>query len=336
MIKVSVAPEYGLAYDIKVNQTNGGIEISSPPSAAQALADGHLVVFPTETVYGLGADAENALAVARIYQVKNRPENHPLIIHISNAALVDYWAKEVPNYAHKLMADFWPGPMTLILQRSQAAKDFITGAQDSVGLRVPNNETALLLLSEFEELGGHGVAAPSANRYGAVSPTSTSAVREELGQYLSIDDQILEGETCEVGIESTIIDCTKEQPRILRPGAITAAMIEKSTGIKLSDSDENVPRVSGSDRVHYSPKAKVVIGGQSTAGEGLIAGAQEPTPNGVIRLAAPRTDIEFANQLYAALREADKRGLSVVRVLLPAGAGIAAAIRDRITRSAAK
>lgn len=336
MIKVSVASKYWLAYDINVNPTAGQIEPSTLLGAAKALLAGQLVAFPTETVYGLGADAENTLAVARIYQVKNRPENHPLIVHISKAALVDYWSKEVPNYAHKLMADFWPGPMTLILQRSEAAKDFITGAQDSVGLRIPNNKTALLLLSNFEKLGGHGVAAPSANRYGAVSPTSTSAVREELGQYLSIDDQILEGETCEVGIESTIIDCTKEQPRILRPGAISTAMVETSTGIKVLDSVENLPRVSGSDRVHYSPKAKVIIGGQSAAGEGLIASAQEPTPNGVIRLAAPRTDIEFANQLYAALREADKRGLLVVRVFPPIGAGIALAIRDRISRSAAK
>ena len=319
-----------------MNQKDDQNEPSALLGAAKALHAGQLVAFPTETVYGLGADAENGLAVERIYQVKNRPENHPLIVHISNAELVDYWAKEVPNYAHKLMADFWPGPMTLILQRSEAAKDFITGAQDSVGLRIPNNKTALLLLSNFEKQGGHGVAAPSANRYGAVSPTSTSAVREELGQYLSIDDQILEGETCEVGIESTIIDCTKKQPRILRPGAITAAMIEKSTGIMLLDSDENVPRVSGSDRVHYSPKAQVIVGGQSAAGEGLIAIAQEPTPDGVIRLAAPKTDIEFANQLYAALRDADTRGLSVVRVLPPAGAGLAAAIRDRIARSAAK
>ena len=309
---------------------------NSIATAAQALVAGQLVAFPTETVYGLGADAENPAAVARIYKVKNRPEKHPLIIHISTLGLVDYWAKDVPSYAKRLMSDFWPGPMTLILPRSEAAMDFITGAQDSVGVRIPNNQIALSLLREFEKLGGHGAAAPSANRYGAVSPTSTAAVRAEIGEYLSKDDLILEGETCEVGIESTIIDCTKAQPRILRPGAISAAMIEVSTGVDLMTSDENVPRVSGSDRVHYSPKAQVLIGGQSATGEGLIAGAQEPTPSGVIRLAAPRTDVEFANQLYAALREADNQGLSVVRVIPPTGEGIATAIRDRITRSAAK
>jgi L-threonylcarbamoyladenylate synthase len=319
-----------------VNEFDGGVMVNPIATAAQALAAGQLVAFPTETVYGLGADAENAAAVARIYKVKNRPESHPLIIHISTVGLVDYWAKDIPGYAKRLMSDFWPGPMTLILPRSEAAMDFITGAQDSVGLRIPNNQIALSLLRELEKLGGHGAAAPSANRYGAVSPTSTAAVKDEIGEYLSKDDLILEGETCEVGIESTIIDCTKEKPRILRPGAISAAMIEASTGVTFMTSDENVPRVSGSDRVHYSPKAQVLIGGQSATGEGLIAGAQEPTPSGVIRLAAPRTDVEFANQLYAALREADKRGLSVVRVFPPTGEGIATAIRDRITRSAAK
>lgn len=321
---------------MNVNQMDVGIELNAIDRAAQALVAGQLVAFPTETVYGLGANAESASAVARIYTVKNRPENHPLIVHVSKPSLVDYWAKEVPSYAKKLMSDFWPGPMTLILPRNEAAMDFITGNQDSVGIRIPKNQTALMLLSEFEKLGGHGVAAPSANRYGAVSPTSTSAVSDEIGDYLSKKDLILEGEPCEVGIESTIIDCTKDLPRILRPGAISAAMIETSTGLKLLDSDENVPRVSGSDRVHYSPKAQVIVGGQSMPGEGLIAIAQEPTPIGVIRLAAPKTDIEFANQLYAALREADTRGLSAVRVFPPLGAGIATAIRDRITRSAAK
>jgi L-threonylcarbamoyladenylate synthase len=319
-----------------VKQTDFGIGANSIDSAAQALVAGQLVAFPTETVYGLGADAENEAAVERIYKVKNRPENHPLIVHISTVGLVKYWAKAVPNYAKKLMADFWPGPMTIILPRSDEAKDFITGAQESVGLRIPNHQTALSLLSEFEKLGGHGVAAPSANRYGAVSPTSTSAVRDEIGEYLSKEDIVLEGEACEVGIESTIIDCTKDQPRILRPGAISAAMIEASTGVDLMIPDENVPRVSGSDRVHYSPKAQVIVGGQSATGEGLIAGNQVPTPSGVIRLAAPKTDIEFANQLYAALREADNQGLLVVRVFPPTGEGIATAIRDRITRSAAK
>jgi len=321
---------------MKVTQTEDGLDPSVAANAAKALAAGRLVAFPTETVFGLGADAENPAAVERIYTVKNRPESHPLIIHVSKTALVDYWTKSAPDYAKKLMADFWPGPMTLILPRSKAARDFITGAQDSVGIRIPKNQTALTLLSEFEKLGGHGVAAPSANRYGAVSPTSAAAVVEEIGNYLSTEDVILEGEACEVGIESTIIDCTKDQPQVLRPGAITAAMIEASTGINLLDSNENVPRVSGSDRVHYSPKAQVIVGGQSAPGEGLIANAQEPTPVGVIRLAAPKTDIEFANQLYAALRDADTRGLSVVRVFPPTGTGIAIAIRDRITRSAAK
>ncbi len=212
--------------------------------AAKRLNGGALVAFPTETVYGLGADAENESAIARMYEVKGRPTNHPVIVHISNQNLVSYWAEEIPDYAISLMRKFWPGPMTLILKRSEKAKDFITGGQEFVGLRIPSNPIALKLLSEFELLGGHGVAAPSANRFGSVSPTSASDVAEEIGALLGEDDLILDGGASEVGVESTIIDCSRELPRILRLGAITEAMIESVTPI---DTDSNLAeiRVSG-------------------------------------------------------------------------------------------
>ena len=192
-------------------------------NAAQILRDGGLVAFPTETVYGLGADSTNEAAVARIYKVKGRPQDHPVIVHIADLDQVDYWAQDIPDYAISLMRDFWPGPMTLVLKRKNAG-DFITGGQETVGLRIPAQQTALTLLKEFELLGGHGVAAPSANRFGAVSPTTAKAVEEEIGERLSETDQILDGGPCLVGVESTIIDCTGEAPRILRSGAITEEM----------------------------------------------------------------------------------------------------------------
>ncbi|MGV8883866.1 MAG: L-threonylcarbamoyladenylate synthase [Rhodoglobus sp.] len=305
--------------------------------AATVLRNAGLVAFPTETVYGLGADASSDDAIGRMYSVKNRPANHPVIIHIVDSADVDYWAEAVPEFAQALMRDFWPGPMTLILPRSARAHDCVTGGQNSVGIRIPDHPLALELLREFRQLGGMGVAAPSANRYGAVSPTNASAVRSELQQYLAPSDMILDGGDCKVGVESTIIDCTSSNPVILRPGAISADMISGSTGLAVFEPESASPRVrvSGSHSKHYSPKARVVIGGSCATGEGLIAGAEFDTPSGVIRLAAPTTHEEYARLLYAALREADARGLSVVRIIPPSGDGVAIAIRDRITRSSA-
>ncbi|BAU99992.1 L-threonylcarbamoyladenylate synthase [Aurantimicrobium minutum] len=300
--------------------------------AAHALKQGWLVAFPTETVYGLGADAENPEAVARIYRAKGRPADHPLIVHISTAELVDQWASEVPDYARTLARDFWPGPMTLILSRSTRAGDFVTGGQDTVGLRIPNNEIARELLAEFVRLGGFGVAAPSANRFGKVSPTTAAAVREELNDYLDSSDIVLEGEQSEVGIESTIIDCTAEAPRILRPGAITQEMIERSTGLRVKDADTTI-RVSGSLDSHYAPRAKVVLNEQPQPGDGFIALSSVAIPEGVVRLAEPRTNIEYATQLYSALRKADELGLSRVVAITPEGDDIALAIVDRLQRA---
>ena len=320
--------------------------------AAANLLAGNLVAFPTETVYGLGADACNADAVARIYSVKGRPADHPLIVHVASMEGLGDWADDVPGYAISLARDFWPGPMTLIMKRSELAGDFVTGGQDTVGVRVPDHPVALGLLEAFARAGGKGVAAPSANRFGNVSPTTAQAVADELSDYLAEADQILDGGPCEVGVESTIIDCTGDVPRILRPGAVTAEMIEQSTGLQLRSkfvlTDEDLPgilvngkavereeiRVSGSLDSHYAPVASVVLDQSPVAGQGFIAMADVATPDGVVRLAAPKTDVEFARVLYAALRAADDQGLQTVVVAQPLGDGIAIAIRDRLKRAA--
>ena len=305
-------------------------------SAALSLRNGHLVAFPTETVYGLGADASNVDAIAKIYMAKGRPSDHPLIVHISTLAAMDHWAREISEYAIVLARDFWPGPLTLVFKRSSAAQDFITGGQETIGLRVPAHPIALALIEEFKALGGNGIAAPSANRFGAVSPTTAQAVEEELGKYLSEQDLILDGGSSLVGVESTIVDCTGPAPMILRLGAITPLMIEESTGLVALESNPALIRVSGSLNSHYSPKAKVILDVIAEPGDGLISPDQIPTPAGVTRLAAPGSIEEYARTLYQALRQADRAGLSVVVVLQPGGDGLAAAIRDRLQRSAFK
>jgi L-threonylcarbamoyladenylate synthase len=308
-------------------------------AAAEVLKAGGLVAFPTETVYGLGADACNAGAVARIYSVKGRPADHPLIVHVASMDGLGDWASDVPEYAIALARDYWPGPMTLVLRRSDLAGDFVTGGQDTVGVRVPNHPVALGLLEAFVRAGGKGVAAPSANRFGNVSPTTAQAVAAELGNYLADGDQILDGGACDVGVESTIIDCTGDAPKVLRPGAITLEMIEQSTGLKVIGSDdiavsEQVIRVSGSLDSHYAPDATVVLDQSPTTGQGFIAMADVMAADGVVRLAAPATHEEFARVLYAALRAADEQGLATVVVQQPVGDGIAIAIRDRLKRAA--
>jgi L-threonylcarbamoyladenylate synthase len=302
--------------------------------AARVLMSGGLVAFPTETVYGLGADACNEVAVGRIYSVKGRPADHPLIVHVSSMDSLGDWAADVPAYAIVLARDYWPGPMTLVVTRSELAADFITGGQDTVGVRVPNHPVALGLLEAFSRVGGKGIAAPSANRFGNVSPTTANAVSDELSDYLAMSDVILDGGACAVGVESTIIDCTGGVPKILRPGAITEEMIEHSTGLDVFDADGVAIRVSGSLESHYSPLAKVVLDQSPVAGQGFIAMADVATASGVIRLAAPTTHDEFARVLYSALRAADEQGLNTVVVAQPEGNGIAIAIRDRLMRAA--
>ena len=304
--------------------------------AAKALKDGNLVAFPTETVYGLGADATNEKAVGRIYSSKGRPLDHPLIVHISSIDLMNEWAIDIPAYASKLAEEFWPGPMTLIVKRSYFAKDFITGGQDNVGLRVPAHPVAMALLKRFNEIGGLGIAAPSANRFGAVSPTTAAAVGEELGEYLGLDDLILNGDQCQIGIESTIIDCTKDNPTILRPGAITLQMVKSTVSIDvIFDQTIGVVKTSGLFNAHYSPRAKVLLNEVAVPGDGLLAMRNVPTPTGVIRLASPKTIEQYAKVLYEAFRSADQKGVKRIIVIPPAGDGLAVGLRDRITKASA-
>ena len=301
--------------------------------AAANLLAGGLVAFPTETVYGLGADACNGDGVARVYSVKGRPADHPLIVHVASMDALGDWASDVPEYAIALARDFWPGPMTLVVSRSELAADFVTGGQDTVGVRVPNHPIALGLLEAFARAGGRGVAAPSANRFGNVSPTTAKAVSDELSEYMADGDLILDGGACDVGVESTIVDCTGHAPKILRPGAITEEMIEHSTGLDVLDVDGVAIRVSGSLESHYSPIAMVVLDQSPLAGQGFIALADVISGDDVVRLAAPISHDEFARVLYSALRSADELGLETVVVQMPTGNGIAIAIRDRLIRA---
>ena len=302
--------------------------------AAEQLKAGHLVAFPTETVYGLGADASNEQAVKRIYEVKGRPTNHPLIIHVSSINGLEVWAQNIPEYAVNLARAFWPGPMTLILNRKDIAKDFITGSQDSVGIRVPSDPIALELLSRFETLGGLGIAAPSANRFGQVSPTSSKDVQDEIGAYLAPEDLILEGGLSYVGIESTIIDCRNAGPVILRPGAITAAMINlviKGDLVTIQTADI---RVSGALDRHYAPNAKVIVNEIPRYGQAFMALSDVPTPEGVRRISSPIDIAEFARNLYSVMRKADDLGYSELVVQLPEGQGIEIALLDRLNKAA--
>jgi L-threonylcarbamoyladenylate synthase len=284
-------------------------------AAAEKLKSGSLVAFPTETVYGLGADATNA-------------------VHLSSMQGAADWAADIPDYAIALARAYWPGPMTLIFKRSELAQDFVTGGQDTVGVRVPDHAIAQALLKAFESIGGKGIAAPSANRFGHVSPTTAQAVSEELSAYLAADDVILDGGPSQVGVESTIIDCTSSSPRILRPGAITEEMVVAATGSQLSQSGTEI-RVSGSLENHYAPQAKVILDVAPQPGDGFLALAEVETPAGVIRLAAPLTHEEFARTLYSSLRSADQQKLARVVVHQPLGDDIAVAIRDRLERASA-
>jgi len=308
--------------------------------SAKALISGNLVAFPTETVYGLGVDATNKDAVAHLYQVKGRPSDHPIIVHISSTENLDKWAREIPEYAIKLARTFWPGPMTLILPRTNLAKDFITGNQDNVGIRVPSHSLASALLREFEGQGGLGVAAPSANRFGKVSPTTADAVVEELSGYLSPTDLILDGGSCEIGVESTIIDCTQDIPEILRPGLVTASMISDLVGLKGNQisaiSNKITIKAPGLLRSHYAPKAKVFLSTAPNLGDGFIALSDIPTPPGAIRLASPVDNKEYAQILYQALRLADTRQIPNIIVIPPTGDDLAVAICDRLEKCAYK
>ena len=301
--------------------------------AAERLKAGHLVAFPTETVYGLGADATNEEAVKRIYAVKGRPTDHPLIVHVSSINVLDVWARNIPDYAIALARAFWPGPMTLILKRKEIAKDFITGSQDSVGIRVPRDPVALELLARFESLGGRGIAAPSANRFGHVSPTSPKDVQDEIGEYLSEEDSILDGGQSDVGIESTIIDCRNAFPVILRPGAITAVMINSVIKGDFVTTQTADIRVSGGLDRHYAPNAKVIVNEFPRYGQAFMALSDVRTPEGVHRISSPTDIAEFARNLYAVMRKADELGFTELVIEVPEGQGIEIALQDRLRKA---
>jgi L-threonylcarbamoyladenylate synthase len=313
---------------------------TDPREAIRALALGHLAALPTETVYGLGGRADDPHAVARIYATKGRPADHPLIAHVASATALDSWGRDVPDYARHLADAFWPGPMTLVVPRTSRAKDFITGGQDSVAIRVSSHPVMAAVITGLavETADPHiAIAAPSANRFGRVSPTSAEHVVAELAGFLGAQDVVLDAGPCLVGVESSIIDCTGDHPRLLRPGAITAEQVSAVTG--LPTSLDSTIRASGTLASHYAPTATVEIvepdalqPGDATCG--LLALAQVPTPSGVVRLSAPGTMEEYAAVLYRALREADALRLARVLVVLPPDTGIGTAIRDRISRAA--
>jgi L-threonylcarbamoyladenylate synthase len=308
-------------------------------ASTDALRQGQLVAIPTETVYGLGADAENEAAVRRVFQAKGRPVDHPLIVHLASAEQIhDGWARDVPSWGQGLAAFAWPGPLTLILPRGSRASHVVTGGQESVGLRVPSHPIAHELLTRF----GGGIAAPSANRFGRVSPTTAEHVIEELGDWLQIPgDLVLDGGPSSVGVESTIVDCTGERPRLLRPGAISRHVIESVTGLALGESDGSI-RASGTLASHYSPLARVAVVSasevqavaESAATPALLALADIPTPPGVVRLAQPRDAHEYARDLYAALRRADEMHADIVIAVPPSTGDIADAVIDRLLRAA--
>jgi L-threonylcarbamoyladenylate synthase len=306
---------------------------SSIREAALALKAGHLVAFPTETVYGLGADARNPEAIKRIYDVKGRPADHPLIVHISSMNQLEKWATEIPEYALSLARAFWPGPLTLILKRTGMASDFITGGQGTVGVRVPSDPIALALIREFEKISNSAIAAPSANRFGHVSPTSSSDVYEELGSYLVDSDIILNGGNSKIGIESTIVDCTYAKPRILRKGIITKHSLQEVLGFELPLVIKAKPKHSGEFEKHYAPQTLVNLDGLPTKGDCFLALSHVPTPEGAIRVSSPKTVEEFAKCLYSSFRKSDKLGSHQIVVVQPDGDGLAEAIRDRLLKA---
>jgi len=315
-------------------------------AAVAALADGQLVAFPTETVYGLGANARNAAAVARLYAAKGRPPEHPVIVHIASADDLPLWAREVPDSAAALAARFWPGPLTLVLKRASGVRDAITGGQDTVAVRCPAHPVALRLLRAARAAGIDGIVAPSANRFGRISPTTAAHVREELADAVAM---VLDGGPCAVGIESTIVDVSGERPRVLRPGMITEEDVADCLGAALDEATAAAPRVSGALPSHYAPvtplelldadhcaaRVRILLGsGQRVA---LLASANTLRALGVaadlLAVPAPVTPEAYARTLYSSLRELDAAGCARIVVETPPPGAAWRGITDRLRRA---
>ena len=322
------------------------LDLSAVEAAARKLEEGGLVGFPTETVYGLGADAENPAAVARIYEAKGRPSNHPVIVHLAPEADVEYWAQSIPDDARKLMDAFWPGPLTLILKRAAHIPDAVSGGQDSIGLRCPSHPVAQALLRAFKN-GQGGVAAPSANKFGHVSPTTAQHVRDEFGGGPNnLVECILDGGQSEVGIESTIIDLSRGHPVMLRPGHITAADIAAVIGSEPSSPDATAPRASGTLDAHYAPHTPVAMvdhdalvgtlekladAGRRVA---LIHRSPIPLPNVAGQQSLPASPQGYAHELYAALRQMDMVHADIILVVATPQNDEWQGVNDRLRRAA--
>lgn len=330
---------------------HSGAEAPDIAAAVAALRAGELVAFPTETVYGLGADARNPVALHKVFALKGRPADHPLILHLHSAADLDQWVAEVPPMARQLAARFWPGPLTLVLPKAATVSTVLTGGQDSVAIRVPSHPVARALLAAF----GSGLAAPSANRYGRVSPTRAAHVRDEFPAGL----RVLEGGDCEVGLESTIVSLLGDQPILLRPGAISRSALEAELGVSVAvGASRAVPRVPGTTLAHYAPQTplsllrrqdfdhdlQVALAAAAAARERVVVWALRPQPTDLdsdLRAAvlqwniAPQTAADYGRELYATLRQLDKSGAArILAESVPEGTEWDAA-RDRLLRAAA-
>jgi L-threonylcarbamoyladenylate synthase len=295
-----------------------------------------LVAFPTETVYGLGADASNPAAVARIYAAKGRPAHHPLIVHVGDPRQIANWARDVPDIAKRLVARYWPGPLTLVLRRAEGVGDYLTGGQDTIGLRMPAHPIALQLLNEF----GGGIAAPSANKFGRVSPTTAEHVRKDLGDEV---DLILDGGACDIGIESTIVDLSRETPVVLRPGRISAADIAAVLGVAPKAGAGGAPRAPGMLESHYAPRQPMRLVESSRWSDAMQGAsprrgvlALHPRPerdSSPMWIDAPRDPQGYAHDLYANLRALDASGCDEIWVEAPPATADWAAVRDRLSRA---
>ena len=305
--------------------------------AVDVLRGGGLVAFPTETVYGLGADASSVAAVRRLFAVKRRPPDHPVIVHLGDPALLPEWAARVPGAAAVLAGACWPGPLTVVVRRAARVPDAVTGGRDTVGLRVPDHPVALALLRAFDG----GVAAPSANRFGRVSPTTAADVRADLGGDV---DLVLDGGPCRVGIESTIVDCTGPRPAILREGGVPRRRVEALLGTTVPLRTRGEIAAPGTLASHYAPRARVELTDRAeideraraalARGERVGVIGAPPVDGRAVGLGEPADAERYAHELYAMLRAADAHELDVVLAVAPTGAGLAAAVADRLQRAA--